>query len=505
MAFLVGIDLGTSSLKVLVISETGEVKAVCAQSYQIDTPRLGFAEQDTSVWWDACSTCIRSALSQLQADVTEVKGVSFSGQMHGLVMLDRSHRVIRPAILHCDGRSVSQVEEINSVFGRKFTIDKVLNPAYTGFLLPSLLWVRDNEPENYSKVKYVLLPKDYIRFMLTGEICSDYSDASATLAFDIEKGCWSQEILEKMNLDIHIFPRCHNTDAVVGFVSMSASGMTGLAAGTPVIAGGGDQIMQCIGNGASKPGIATVNIGTSGQVCFQSEHVIKNPLLNTNTFCGYELGRWITMGATMSAGLSLQWFSKLFEHPDYRESDKEVAKIVPGSEGIIFLPYLNGERTPYINPNLSAAFLGLNLHSGKYQMTRAVMEGVAYSLRQCMDACSNLGLDADFLVASGGGARSIPWLQIQADIYNKPLKVAVVDEQASIGAAIAAGVGAGIYKNIDEGCSQVVKYKDQIYEPDFNNHLIYNEFYEVYKDAYSSGQEILERITELGRRHSEQS
>ena len=504
MGYLMGIDLGTSSLKVLIISETGEVKAVCAQSYQIDTPRPGFAEQDTSVWMGACCTCIRSALDQLHADKTEVKGVSFSGQMHGLVMLDADHKVIRSAILHCDGRSASQVDEINLAFGSAFTINKVLNPVYTGFLLPSLLWVRDNEPENYSRIRYVLLPKDYIRFALTGEICSDYSDASATLVFDIEKGCWSREIIEKMNLDIDIFPRCHNTDEVVGFISKDASEMTGLAAGTKVIAGGGDQVMQCIGNGASKPGIATVNIGTSGQVCFQSNHVIKNPMLSTNTFCGYEIGRWITMGATMSAGLSLQWFSKLFDNPDYREADKKVAQIVPGSEGVIFLPYLNGERTPYINPNLSAAFLGLNLHTGKYQMIKAVMEGVAFSLRQCMDACSNLGLKADFLVASGGGARSIPWLQIQADIYNKPLKVAKIEEQASIGAAIVAGVGAGVYKDIDEGCSQVVKYKDRMYEPDYANYLIYNEYYDVYKDAYHSGQKILERVTELGRRHSEQ-
>ena len=502
MAYLMGIDLGTSSLKVLIMNETGDVKAISAREYQFDTPQPGFAEQDTDVWWEACCVCIKSALLQLGANPSEINGISFSGQMHGLVMLDRDQRVIRPSILHCDGRSSKQINEINEIFGSCYIQENVLNPIYTGFLLPSLMWVRENEPENFAKVRHVLLPKDYIRLMLSGEVGSDYSDASATLAFDIAKGCWSSEIIEKMNLDMSIFPPCHNTDDIVGFVTSSASKATGLAVKTPIIAGGGDQVMQCIGNGASEIGMATVNIGTSGQVCFQSDRVIKNPRLSTNTFCGYKVGRWITMGATMSAGLSLKWFNNLFENVDYQESDREIKKIAPGSGGLVFLPYLNGERTPHINPNLSASFMGLNLRTGKYHMTRAVMEGVAYSLKQCMEECSNLGLEVDSLVASGGGARSEAWLQIQADIYNKPLKIATVEEQASIGAAIAAGVGSGIYKNIDQACKQVVKYKDKEYFPDQEKHMIYNQYYELFKETYQSSHVILEKITQIGRNYS---
>jgi len=502
MAYLMGVDLGTSSLKVLVMNEAGEVKAVYAKSYQFDTPHNGYAEQNTAVWWDACCECIRKALQILGGDPSEVRGVSFSGQMHGLVMLDRDGLVIRPAILHCDGRSVKQVEEINSVLGGEFIRKNVLNPVYTGFLMPSLLWVRDNEPENYAKVRSVLLPKDFLRFMLTGEICSDYSDASATLAYDIEKNTWSQEILNRLHVSSSLFPVCYGTDAVVGKVTQAAAEMTGLAAGTLVIAGGGDQVMQCIGNGASEVGIATVNIGSSGQVCFQSDRVIKNPALSTNTFCGYKTGRWITMGATMSAGLSLRWFDRLFDKVDYKEMDMQVSEIRPGSEGLIFLPYLNGERTPHVNPNLSAVFLGLNLRTGKYQMARAVMEGVAYSLMQCIESCNQLGLDAEYLVASGGGARSKPWLQLQADIYNKPLRVAAVEEQASIGAAIAAGVGAGIYSDIDEGCRAVVRYKEETYIPRKDNHMIYTEYYDLFKKTYESSHTVLQQVTELGRRNT---
>ena len=502
MSYLMGIDLGTSSLKVLIMNELGDVKALSVRAYQFETPRPGFAEQDTAVWWEACCLCIKSALLQLGANPAEVKGVSFSGQMHGLVMLDSDLRVIRPSILHCDSRSGVQIEEINSLLGKGFILENVLNPIYTGFLLPSLMWVRENEPDNFEKVRHVLLPKDYIRFMLTGELSSDYSDASATLAFDIEKGCWSSEIIGRMNLDMSIFPICHDTVDVVGYITPSASRATGLNVKTLVIAGGGDQVMQCIGNGASGTSTATVNIGTSGQVCFQSDRVIKNPLLSTNTFCGYKVGRWITMGATMSAGLSLKWFSNLFGKADYQEADREIEKIVPGSEGLIFLPYLNGERTPHINPNLSASFIGLNLRTSKRHMTRAVMEGVAYSLKQCMEECGYLGLSVDSLVASGGGAQSGTWLQIQADIYNKPLRVAAVDEQASIGAAIAAGVGSGIYKNIDQACGQVVKYKDRIYLPQQESQQIYSEYYELFKETYQASRVVLEKITKMGRNHS---
>ena len=250
-----------------------------------------------------------------------------------------------------------------------------------------------------------------------------------------------------------------------------------------------------------KVGQASSNIGTSGQVSFQSDVPIVNPALSTNTFCGYKKGRWITMGAIMNAGLSLKWFNSLFETADYNLINEQVAKVKPGSGGVVFLPYLNGERTPHVNPNLSGVFLGVNLNTGRPEMSRAVMEGVAFALNQCIEVCGELGLKAETIVASGGGARSAPWLQIQADIFGIPLKVADTEEQAGLGSAIAAGVGAGIYRDIEEGCQTVVKYKDFVVVPNAENHKAYEEYYQLFKDTYTAGKDVLQRVTLMGRRH----
>ena len=288
MAYLMGIDLGTSSLKTIIIDEVGNVKAQSARPYQFSSPCGGYAEHDPEEWWQACCATVRDCLAACGAPASEVKGVSFSGQMHGAVLLDKDYRVIRPAILHCDARSGVQVEKLKAALGEDKVRELVMNPVYTGFLLPSLMWVRDNEPENYERVRYAFLPKDYLKFKLTGEVSSDYSDASATLAFDIRRNCWSEEILKTVDVPLEIFPRCYGTDEATGTVSPEAARETGLSVSTIVVAGGGDQVMQGIGNGITKAGQASSNIGTSGQVSFQSDVPILNPALSTNTFCGYK-------------------------------------------------------------------------------------------------------------------------------------------------------------------------------------------------------------------------
>jgi xylulokinase len=500
MAYLMGIDLGTSSLKVIVTDYQGKIKALSSRQYKFDSPYNGYAEQQPEFWWDICCKTIQEALYKNSLSADKIKSISFSGQMHGLVLLNRNKQVIRPAILHCDSRSEKQVKQINEIFGPDLVKELIMNPVYTGFLLPSLLWVRDNEPENYKKAGYVCLPKDYLRFKLTGEIASDYSDASATLAFDIKNNCWSEKILDKVNLPIEIFPPCYSIVSNVGVVTEKAAAETGLQAGTAVICGGGDQIMQNIGSGATSLDIATVNIGTSGQVCFQSDSPIINPKLNTNLFCGYKKGRWIIMGATMSAGLSLHLYSSLFREFNYDYINKQVKGIRPGSGGLVYLPYLNGERTPHINPNISGVLMGLNIRTDRARIARAIMEGVSYSLMQCIEVCGELGLSPKYLIASGGGAQSIPWLQIQADIYNLPLRVTTTGEQAGLGAVIAAGVGIGVFNNIEEGCQAIVKYKEDIIVPDEEKHKIYKEYYQLYKDIYNDCSNVLERVTELGRR-----
>ena len=499
MAYLMGIDLGTSSLKTIIVDERGQVQALAARSYSFDKPISGWAEQDPEVWWAACAATIRETLTKSGLSGRDISGVGFSGQMHGLVPLDAAGKPVRPAILHCDARSAQQVREMNRLLGAERVRALTLNPIYTGFLLTSLLWVRENEPEKYSRIKQVCLPKDYIRYRLCGSVACDLSDASATMAFDIRAGRWSDELLQTFGVDRALFPQCFDTCSVVGRITPEAAQATGLGAGVPVVAGGGDQVMQGLGNGVTGTDIVTANIGSSGQVCYQSDTPVLNPALSTNTFCGYRRGRWIVMGAIMHAGLSLKWFDSVLGGVDYAELDAEAAKVRPGSGGVVFLPYLNGERTPHINPDLSGMFLGCNIRTGRGEMARSVMEGVSYALMQCMEICQSLGLHADSVVASGGGAKSPLWLRIQSDVYGLPLRVADTEEQACLGAAIAAGAGTGVYASVEEGCRAAVKYKDIVVEPNAANHEIYEEYYGLFKDAYLANRTLLERATLLGR------
>lgn len=470
-----------------------------AKAYQFASPYNGCAEHDPQEWWQACCDTIKEVLKKSGVKSEEIKGVSFSGQMHGAVMLDKEFCVVRPAILHCDARSGEQVEKLRELLGAERIREILMNPVYTGFLLPSLLWVKEREPENFGRIAHVMLPKDYLKFKMTGEISTDYSDASATLAFDVRKGCWSEEILRETGIPSEWFPRCLDTAAPAGTVCAPAAKATGLSVKTVVAPGGGDQVMQGIGNGMIREGDACSNIGTSGQISFQTGRPVQNPLLNTNTFCGFRKGWWFTMGGIMNAGLSYKWFSGLFGQTDYDAMNKRIEEAAPGSGGVIFLPYLNGERTPHLNPNISGSFTGLNLNTGRVELARAVMEGVAFALKDCLEVCEGLGLHAEMLTASGGAVRSRPWLQIQADVFGLPLRVTDAEEQAGMGAAIAAGVGAGVYRDIEEGVERVVRYKDFMIEPVEKNHKVYQEYYEIYKELYEKGKDVIERLTLTGR------
>jgi xylulokinase len=490
-----GIDLGTSSLKVLIIDSDGSICAESSRAYQFDSPYPGYAEQDTAVWWNTCCAAIREALTKYGKPPTRIAAVSFSGQMHGLVMLDKNRLPIRPAILHCDARSEKEAEKIKA-FAALFP---PFNPAYTGFLLSSLLWVREHEPEQYRRIDRVCLPKDFLKLKLCGELTSDYSDASGTLAFDIVNMDWSAELLKKLELRPEWFPPCFDACYVAGKVTRAGSEDTGLADGTLVVNGGGDQIMQAIGNGAILPGQVTLNIGSSGQVCYQSEKPIQNPAYTTNTFCGYGRGSWITMGATMTAGLSLKWFNNLFDSKDYRWIDTEAGILPPGAGGLLFMPWLNGERTPYVKPDISGAFLGLSLNTGRAHMARAVMEGVAFSLYRCFEVCAALGLRGTDIIASGGGARSRVWLAILSDIFGAPLKTTIFSEQACLGAAITAFTGAGVFDSLTAACSRLVCYKPERQEPLADNHTIYQAFYRQYTDVYARIGDTLQNLNGLGK------
>ncbi|MBR6089601.1 MAG: xylulokinase [Anaerolineaceae bacterium] len=499
MSYLLGIDLGTSSLKTIVMSQDGKILSSDAVDYQFDSPVQGYAEQDPQVWWQACVSTIRNAVAKAAVDVNEIAALGFSGQMHGVVMLDRDCQVIRPAILHCDARSEDQVKYLNETIPLEKRQRLFRNPVYPGFMLTSLLWVRDNEPENYERIAHVCSPKDYIRYLLCGVFSSEYSDASATLLFDIEKNTWSEEILSLTGLPRDIYPKCTEPTALVGTLTASAAELTSLARKTRVAAGGGDLTMMAVGNGMVRNGDGILNIGTSGQVSFQIDRPVINPALNTNMFSSYHSGRWVLYGATMSAGLCLKWWRQTAGNPSYKVVNELTAKAAPGSGGVIFYPYLNGERCPHLMSDISSCFLGVNASTGFGEMTRAVMEGVVFNLRQCAEVCAGLGFSANTYLASGGAARSDVWTQIMADVFNRPIKRVIGEEQACLGAALTAGVAAGMWNSIPEAADAVVRYQDRVFLPDPRTAAVYDEYYQLFRDTFPQFSRNLRRLTNLGR------
>lgn len=499
MGYLMGIDLGTSSLKVQIMDEAGSIVGEAGQGYRILSPGYGYAEQSPEEWWEDCCLCIQKSLAMASIQKQELDGIGLSGQMHGLVALDRNGKVLRPAIIHCDTRSFRQAEEIREKLGEEVIGGQLLNPIFPGFLLPSLCWMRQEEPELYNRIRTVMLPKDFIRFRLTQEWGTDYSDASATLAFNVEKGIWCEEVIKKMELDRDIFPDCHKSAEICGSVTKEAAVMTGLAAGTPVVYGGGDQIMQNLGNGVIGSGDATITIGTSGQIFIPTERPIKNPALNTHTFCSLAADRWFLMGAILSAGVCLKWLNELTGHAGagFSNSDRLAAAVEPGSGGVLFLPYLSGERTPLMDADIRGMFLGLKLATQEAQLTRAVMEGVTFALKNSLDTCRGLGASPKRLIASGGGANSKVWLQIQADVFDQPMHVLNVTG-AAVGAAVAAGIGCGVYRDEREAGERIVCERDVV-EPEKKHTEIYREYYDIFKEASQTDSSLMQKVAALNR------
>ena len=499
MSCFLGIDVGTSSLKAMAIDERGNIAGLASSPYSILCRRNGYAEQEPAIWWEALKKAVTLVTAQLKGTGKRIAAIGFSGQMHGTVLLDREYQVIRPAIIHCDARPGEEVEEIRAILGSD--IERILmNPIAPGIMLPTLLWLKKRETESLERAAYALLPKDYLRFRITGEIGTDYSDASATLAFDLRKGKWAEEILEKLKLPKEIFPPCKDSIQIAGSVTGEAARELGLEQGIPVVLGGGDQAMQSIGCGAVTEGEATVNIGSGGQVCVQTDRPEGNIALGLNTFQGYGWERWYVMGATTNSGSSLKWLNQLLGQTDYEAMNREVEQIRPGCDGLVFLPYLSGERCPRMNADISGVFWGLSFLTDKARMTRAVMEGVAFALYSCLEACEKAGTRIASMTALGGGSRSGPWLQMQADIFNRELRTTCHQEQAVFGAAVAAAVGTGHFDDVPSACREMIRYKDTVIEPDPKIHRLYEEYYGIYKEIYEKGKETLVAVTRLGRR-----
>lgn len=496
MEYLVGIDLGTSSVKTLIMDVHGTVMSIQSKRYAINNPKQGYAEQDPEAWWDATVYTVNKAIMESGVNPAAIKGIGFSGQMHGLVALDKHGKLIRPAIIHLDQRTSNIVEEIYDKVGREEINKTTLNPIFPGFQIISLLWLKENDYANYQKIYKVVSPKDYIRYRLVGEIGTETTDASATLAFDNVNRCWSRSIISKLGLDISYFAECKEPYAVAGYITEEAAQITGLKKGTTVVFGGGDQPMQALGNGIIKPGIATSTIGTSGIIYTPLHEPLYNPALNTHTFCNVTSDRWYIMGAILTAGLSLRWLQeKILSNEDFDEMTEKASTVPAGSNGLFFLPYLVGERTPHLDSNARGVYFGLSFNHDRSNIIRSTMEGVTYALKDSFTIFDQLGITIDKVVASGGGARSKLWLQMQADIFDREIYTTNIIEQACTGAAMVAGIGCGIYSNVEEACANVTKINNNPTIPIENNVNKYKEYYEIYVELYKANKDLFEKIS----------
>jgi xylulokinase len=496
MAYLLGIDIGTSGTKTVLFDEAGNTIASALEEYPLYQPNIGWAEQDPEDWWQATAASIRKVLAKSGIKAEAIAGIGLSGQMHGLVLLDADNRVIRRSIIWCDQRSTKECEQITSLVGAERLIEITANPALTGFTASKIMWVKNNEPGNFEKTKKILLPKDYVRFRLTGEFATEVSDASGMQLMDIPGRCWSKEVLEKLGIDRSQLADLYESQEVSGKVNRTAADETGLVAGTPVVGGGGDNAASAVGNGIVKPGVVSASIGTSGVVFAHLDKISIDPKGRVHTFCHAVPNTWHIMGVTQAAGLSLKWFRDNFcksemETADlmgvdpYVLMDQEAEKVRAGSNGLLYLPYLMGERTPHLDAIAKGVFFGLSAKHDKKDMIRAVMEGVVYSLRDCLEIIAGMGVNVSSIIATGGGGKSKLWKQMQADVYGKAITTLNSSEGPALGVALLAGVGTGVYKNVAEACDATVKVKN-VQQPDMTLYEKYTKFYKVYGRLYSS-------------------
>ncbi|MDD5454930.1 MAG: xylulokinase, partial [Candidatus Ratteibacteria bacterium] len=446
-------------------------------------------------WWKATCSAIKGALEKKNIKGEEIDGIGLTGQMHSSVFLDEKSEVIRPAILWCDNRTAKQVDEVHKLFGREKFIQLTCNPVLTGFTLPKILWLKETEPANYKKIKKILLPKDYIRFKLTGEFASDVSDASGTSVFDVKGRKWSDEVLRKLGLDKNFFPKVYESSEITGKVNGEAAKLTGLKVGIPVVAGAGDQAASAISCGIYEEGVMSATLGTSGVIFASTDSAKIAPEGKLHSFCHSVKGKWHLMGVVLSAGGSFKWVcDSLCDNEKetakkqgvgfYYLMDKKAEEIPIGSEGLIFLPYLTGERTPHQDPDAKGVFFGLSLKHNKFHFVRAVMEGVGFALRDSLELMRDLNIKIEEVRFVGGGAKSQLWRGMLADIFESPIRTLKVEEGAPYGALLLAGIGVGAYKDVADACKVIKLGAAQ--EPNPKNAAVYRNFYALYRDLYKN-------------------
>jgi xylulokinase len=494
---LLGIDVGTGGTRALIVDEHGGVLAAATEDHPpFASPQVGWAEQDPRGWWRACTHAVRSALRRASIEPGQIACVGFSGQMHGAVLLDQHDEVVRPAIIWCDQRTEPQVRELETLFGSDRLIQLTCNPPLTNFTLTKLLWVRENEPENWRRVAHIMLPKDYVRFRFTGERAIDMADASGTLLLDVAERTWSREVLNKTGIDERLLPSLSESSFVCGQVSAQGGKETGLIPGTPVVAGAGDQAAGAVGMGIVRPGVVSATIGTSGVVFAATDAAVLDPRGRLHTFCHAIPERWHVMGVTQAAGLSLRWFRDNFgvkrdnrhapETPysdPYDELCEEAATAPPGCDGLLWAPYLMGERTPHNDPNARAAFVGLSVPHTRAHLIRAILEGVAFSLKDSLTVFRELKIPVERTRVGGGGARSRLWRQIQADVYGAPVEMVEAEEGAAFGAAILAGVGVKNWQSVDEARAAVIHVAEEV-QPNPQHVAVLEGAYQRFRKIY---------------------
>ncbi len=509
MQALLGIDLGTTGVKAALFAEDGHVLADAFFDYPLFHPHPGWAEQNPADWWQATISAIRICLdegSKHGVQPTDVRGVGLSGQMHGVVLLDADSQVLRPCIIWADQRSDAQCRWMTEKVGASQLIEYVSNPALTGFSAPKLLWIRDNEPDIFAKAHTMLLPKDYIRYRLTDVMAMEISDAAGTCLLDVKHGAWSQEVLKAIELNPSLLPPVVLADAVSGSITQEAASLTGLVAGTSVAGGGADNACGAVGNGVVVPGLALVSIGTSGVVLAHADTPrvdMSGPVPRVHTFNHAVPHAWYLMGVTQGAGLSLHWVRDNIGLPEralerwtgedaYDILTKEAASVTPGSDGLIFLPYLQGERTPHLDAYARGGWIGLTARHDRRHLIRSVLEGVAFSLKDCFTILDEQGLTIEQMRATGGGAKSPLWRQIIADVLGVELVTTNATEGPAFGAALLAGVASGVYSSVQAACEKTVRVVERTH-PRKEVASAYDQAYNVYKALYPALKPIISK------------
>lgn len=507
MSYVIGVDLGTSGTKTVLFDEIGNVIASHTVEYPLYQEKNGWAEQDPLDWYNATITTIKTVLDKSNIDSAEIKGIGLSGQMHGLVMLDKDFNVLRKSIIWCDQRTGKECEEITEIVGAEKVIEITANPVLTGFTASKIRWVMKNEPNVFEKCRYILLPKDYVRLMLTGELATEVSDASGMQLLDVPNRKWSKTMLDALNISEDMLGKVYESPEVTGEITQKVADITGLKKGTIVVGGAGDNAAASVGTGVVEDGKAFTTIGTSGVVYAHTSKVTIDPKGRVHTFCCAVPNCWHVMGVTQGAGLSLKWFrdnfctseketAKLMGVDEYYLMDKEAEKIPVGADRLLYLPYLMGERTPHLDPNARGMFFGLSAIHGKSHMLRAVLEGVAYSLRDCVEVFREMNINVNDMMACGGGGTSPLWRQMLADLYACDVKTVASKEGPALGVGILALTGSGVYSSVQEACANIIK-TDKVQAPINDNIPKYEQYYQLYREIYPAIKEQCQKLASL--------